>query len=65
MNEAQVKQLMAIKIIQAGSQQEFAKQCDISPAYLSDILMGRRKIAKNILKMLGLKRVVVYLPLDG
>lgn len=44
----------------AGSQQAFALQHGISPAYVSDVLHARRDPGDSILRALGLRRVVKY-----
>jgi plasmid maintenance system antidote protein VapI len=43
-----------------GSQFAAAKALDISPAYLGDILAGKRSISDNIARKLGYRRVVVF-----
>jgi len=40
-------------------QLDAARALEISPAYLSDLVNGRRDITDGILAKLGLKRVVV------
>jgi hypothetical protein len=47
----------------AGSQKAWAEAHGISPAYLSDVMTGRREPSDSILGPLGLKRVVSYEPL--
>jgi DNA-binding transcriptional regulator YdaS (Cro superfamily) len=42
-----------------GTQKAAAKALGVSPAYLSDMLMGRRDISERILAKLGLRRAVV------
>ena len=53
---------LAIRILNEtqGNQQAFAKQHDISPAYVSDVLCGRRAPGAKILAALGYERVVGY-----
>lgn len=60
----------AIKIISAmvrakGSQVKAAKELDISPAYLGDIIGGRRMISDSVARKLGYKRVVLYVKEEG
>ena len=43
-----------------GSQASSAKAHGVSPAYLSDVLNGRREPGEAILSALGLTRVAVY-----
>jgi len=44
------------------TQAAWAKSNGISPAYVSDVIQGRREPGEKILKALGLKRVVSYVP---
>ena len=44
---------------QHGTQKAAAKALGVSPAYLGDMLMGRRDISERILAKLGLRRAVV------
>lgn len=44
----------------AGSQQAWAAQNGVSPAYVSDVLNARREPGDSILAALGLRRVVKY-----
>jgi hypothetical protein len=46
-------------IAEHGSRAEACKALGIKPAYLSDLLNGRRGFSENILNALGLKRIVV------
>jgi hypothetical protein len=46
-----------------GSQAELARELDVSPQYLHDVLNGRREPGRKILKALGVERVVSYRPL--
>lgn len=43
-----------------GNQSAWAKANKISPAYVSDVIAGRREPGKKILSALGLERVVSY-----
>ena len=44
----------------AGTQKALAEQLGVSPAYLSDVLNGRKDPGDAILEPLGLERVVTY-----
>jgi len=44
------------------TQAAWAKANGVSPAYVSDVIQGRREPGEKILKALGLKRVVSYVP---
>jgi transcriptional regulator with XRE-family HTH domain len=60
MNKQQLLTLLWEKVEKAGSQKKLAEQLKISPAYLGDVLHGRREPGKAILDALKLKRVVNY-----
>lgn len=42
------------------SQRDLAKELDVSPQYLNDVLNERREPGESILKPLGLERVISY-----
>jgi hypothetical protein len=44
----------------AGCAADWAKANEISAAYVSDVLNGRKEPGEKILRALGLKRVVEY-----
>ncbi len=48
------------RVSDSGSQKAFAEECGISPAFLSDILKGKREISQRILEKLKFKKVVYY-----
>lgn len=48
----------AVKV--AGSQRALAKQWDVSPSYVTDLLRGLRDPGPKILDALGIERVVTY-----
>ncbi len=43
-----------------GSQHELANTLGVSPAYLSDVLKGKREPGQSILSPIGYERVVIY-----
>lgn len=43
-----------------GSQKRFAEQHDLSQAYVSDVLSGRREPGEKFLSAIGAERVVCY-----
>jgi plasmid maintenance system antidote protein VapI len=58
------KELNALDALQAfvdqfETQAKAAAALDIQPSYMNDLIHCRRDISDNILKKLGLKRVVV------
>lgn len=60
MTEDQVIALLRKKIELAGTQKAFAIQHDLSPAFINDLLQGRREPSFAILNVLGLERVVTF-----
>lgn len=46
----------------AGGQSAWAEAHAMSPAYVSDVLNGRREPGAKILAALGLRKVVRYVP---
>jgi hypothetical protein len=44
----------------AGSRAAAAKELNISPSQLSDVLNNRREISKGMLKKMGYERIVIY-----
>lgn len=47
------------------TQASAAKALDISPAYLSDILAGKRGLSKPVAARLGFERRTVYTPTEA
>jgi DNA-binding transcriptional regulator YdaS (Cro superfamily) len=60
MTNDQVIALLRKRIEQAGSQKAFAIQHELSPAFINDLLQGRREPSAAILHALGLERVVTF-----
>ncbi len=52
--------ILAKRITAAGSQVKAAAELGISPAYLTDILYGRRAISSSVALKLGLERAMVF-----
>lgn len=61
MRLVEVEPLEALEhfIADAGSRKEACKALKITPAYLSDLLNGRRDFSERMLQSLGLKQIVV------
>lgn len=55
-----IKPSQALKQATGHSQAAWAKKHGLSPAYVSDVINGRRDPGKAILEALGLERVVTY-----
>jgi DNA-binding transcriptional regulator YdaS (Cro superfamily) len=60
-----VRSLLAAECKKAGSQRNWAKRYDLSDAYVSDVLLGRREPADAICSALGINRVVKYQVIYG
>lgn len=56
----QVLALLRRECAKAGNQAAWAKAHDVSPAYVSDVLMRRREPGDAILRPLGLERITSY-----
>lgn len=59
MNEADVLSLLK-KRAKAEKQVYLAADLEISPAYLSDILAGKRGFGDKVITALGLEQIVTY-----
>lgn len=58
MKEEEVLEELRRDIGDGVSQADLARKMDVSPAYLGDVLHGRKPIGPKVLKYLGLKKVV-------
>lgn len=56
----QVLALLRRRCEEAGGQAAWAKANRVSPAYVSDVLNGRREPGWSILRPLGIERAVTY-----
>ena len=57
---AEVMRRLKRRVQEAGSQHAYAHRIGISQSYLSDILLGRRRIPPKVLRCLRLQRVEHY-----
>lgn len=55
-----VRETLVFRITKSGSATAYAKSINISPAYLSDILSGKREPGEKVLSALGLVRLLRY-----
>ena len=60
LSKADLVKMLLQRAKRAGSQQALAEALGVTPAYLSDVLGGRREPGPKILAALGLRRRVVY-----
>jgi len=59
-NDTQLLQILQSACEKAGSQWKWAMQHTLSPAYVSDVLNGRRAPGDSILRALGYEKEVNY-----
>lgn len=55
-----IKEVLKKECEKAGGQAAWAALKDISPAYVSDVLSGRRDVGEKILTALGCEKVITY-----
>jgi len=60
MTEDQTRRLLREECQSAGSMRAWARKYNLSPAYVSDVLSGRRDIGPSICEALGLEKVTHY-----
>lgn len=56
----EVRELLAKDVAQFDSQGLWCVKNQVSTAYLSDVLNGRREPGKKILEVLGMEAITVY-----
>ena len=64
MTEIQVQQMLRLEIALCGSSGKWAVKNEVSAAYVSDVLRGRRDAGDKILRALGLRKIVGYEPVS-
>lgn len=60
MNTDTVRETLAKACAKAGCAADWAKANEISAAYVSDVLNGRKEPGEKILRALGLERIIDY-----
>lgn len=65
LSKADLVGLLRQRAKRAGSQQALAETLGVTPAYLSDVLGGRREPGPKILEGLKLRRQFVYVQRRG
>ena len=60
LTEDDVRHLLSLACKKLGSQKAFAQTHGLSSAYMSDIINGKRNPSKEICKILGITRSIVY-----
>ena len=59
-DETQIRGLIRDRCKSVGSQSTFAAQVGVSPAYLSDMLVGKRGVSDTIAAALGYEKFVAF-----
>lgn len=60
LTEQEVRDRLRTAINEAGGQRAFAEQHGLTPAYVNDVVHGRRALADRILAAIGVSRAVTY-----
>lgn len=60
LTEDEVRESLRVAIEAAGGQRNFAKTYGFTPAYVNDVVHGRRAFADRILQAIGIERVTTY-----
>lgn len=62
MSADEVRKMVEARAGEVGTMRALARAWKVSPAYLSDVINGKREPGPAILKALGLRRLMVYEP---
>jgi hypothetical protein len=54
-------EILRVRCQERGTQRAWAKDHGVSPAYVNDVLQGRREISDNFAALLGFERRVIFL----
>lgn len=60
LTEDQVYERFFTFVRQIGGQRELARQTNLTPSYINDMVHKRRPIAESVLARLGVERVVIH-----
>lgn len=60
LSEQDVIARLRAAVSEAGGQRAFARKVGLTPAYVNDMLRGRRAIAEKVLDVLSIERIVVH-----
>jgi hypothetical protein len=60
LTEQDVRERLRAAVEAAGGQRAFAAAHGFTPAYINDVLHGRRGLADRILAVIGVERATVY-----
>lgn len=56
--------ILRVRCQERGTQKDWAKDHGVSPAYVNDVLQGRREISDNFAALLGFERRVIFFTHD-
>ena len=65
MSPAEFLEFLSKEVMAAGGQTLYAVKVGISKQYLNDILKGRKEPGMKLLKAIGYKKIVTYVPTRG
>lgn len=60
LTEQEVRDRLRAAVEAAGGQRAFAEAHNLTPAYVNDVLHGRRALADRILAAIGVERKTTY-----
>lgn len=60
LTEQDVRDRLRAAVTAAGGQRRFAEAHGFTPAYVNDVLHGKRALADRILAAIGVKRTTIY-----
>jgi hypothetical protein len=61
----QIINLVKVKCEKLGGQKEFAKKYGLSPAYVNDVIRGKRDPGDKFLRAMGFKKTILYETITG
>lgn len=65
LDETSLRDILRDACAEAGSQQAWADQHELSTSYVTDVLRGRRGFGQAILDALGYERIIGFKKLDS
>ena len=60
LNSKQILEVLRKDIKKAGTQKDWALKHKLSPAFINDVLQGKRSVSDTIAEALGYDRLVMY-----
>lgn len=56
--------ILRVRCREHGSQKAWAAHHNVSPAYVNDVMQGRREISDNFAALLGFERRVIFFTVE-